>query len=66
MSIPHLQRLTRLTNDDPVATADTRQWIKHYLLQAQDVNGGGEKFANEWLVNIDSGVMKDFTKLGLV
>jgi len=66
MSIPHLQRLTRLTNDDPIASVDTKQWIKHYLLQSQEANGGGEKFANEWLLNIDTDVLKDFMKLGLV
>ncbi|RPB22907.1 ARM repeat-containing protein [Terfezia boudieri ATCC MYA-4762] len=66
MSIPHLQRLTRLTNDDPVASVDTRQWIKHYLLQSQEANGGGEKFASEWLLNIDTDVLKSFMKLGLV
>lgn len=66
MAIPHLQRLTQLNNDDPVVAADIRQWIKHYLLQAQNNTGGAENFANEWLVNIDSPVLKDFAKLQLV
>lgn len=66
LAIPHLQRLTQLNNDDPVVAADTRQWIKHYLLHAQNNSGGAENFANEWLVNIDSPILTDFAKLGLV
>ncbi|KAF8462559.1 armadillo-type protein [Kalaharituber pfeilii] len=65
-SIPHLKRLGQLATEDPVQTADVRQWVKHYLMQAQQENGGEEVFATEWVANVDTSVLKDFAKLGVV
>ncbi|KAA8911823.1 armadillo-type protein [Sphaerosporella brunnea] len=62
---PERTRRIQLTETDPVHTVDASQLIKHQLEKAQNENGGGRVFAENWLVNVDHDVLAEFAKLKL-
>lgn len=53
----------QLTQSDPVHAVDVVEFIKHHLQKAQTENGGGNRFAQEWVANVDKDVLQDFAKL---
>lgn len=56
----------QLTQSDPVHALDVVQFIKHHLQKAQTENGGVERFAQEWVANVDKEVLQDFAKLEIM
>lgn len=45
---------------------DVVEFIKHHLQKAQTENGGVDRFAQEWVANVDKDVLQDFAKLGVM
>jgi len=54
-----------LTRTDPVHSIQITEFVRHYLLKAQEENGGAEKFREDWIQNIDVDILNAFLKLGL-
>ncbi|KAF3912967.1 Importin-11 [Arthrobotrys entomopaga] len=57
-------RRKELTVTDPVHTTNIVEWIRHYLLQAQNKHGV-EAFKARCIDNIDKDVLADFMKLNI-
>ncbi|KAK6539234.1 hypothetical protein TWF694_009475 [Orbilia ellipsospora] len=57
-------RRKELVATDPVHTTNIVEWIRHYLLQAQNKHGV-EAFKARCIDNIDKDVLADFMKLGI-
>lgn len=51
---------------DPVHTINLQQFIKYHLDNAINRCGGGDRFQEEWLVNVDKDVVKSFGELGIM
>ncbi|KAK6496883.1 hypothetical protein TWF481_001865 [Arthrobotrys musiformis] len=56
------KRRKELTTTDPVHTINIVEWIRHYLLQAQNKHGA-EGFKSKCIDNVDKDVLADFMKL---
>ncbi|KAK6340144.1 hypothetical protein TWF730_001914 [Orbilia blumenaviensis] len=55
-------RRKELTATDPVHTIHITEWVRHYLLQAQNKHGA-EGFKDKCIDNVDKDVLADFMKL---
>lgn len=58
------KRRKELTATDPVHTIHIVEWIRHYLLQAQN-KYGVEGFRSKCIDNVDKDVLADFMKLNI-
>ncbi|KAK6522888.1 hypothetical protein TWF281_002316 [Arthrobotrys megalospora] len=56
------KRRKELTASDPVHTIHIVEWVRHYLLQAQNKHGP-EAFKAKCIDNVDKDVLADFMKL---
>ncbi|KAF3215372.1 hypothetical protein TWF191_009350 [Orbilia oligospora] len=56
------KRRRELTATDPVHTIHIVEWIRHYLLQAQNKHGA-EGFKHKCIDNVDKDILADFMKL---
>ena len=63
---PEDKRRRELTHNDIVHTANLPQFIRKHLEQAISAAGGGQRFQDEWLVNVDQDVLASFSKLGVM
>ncbi|KAF3925318.1 Importin-11 [Dactylellina cionopaga] len=57
-------RRKELVAVDPVHTINIAEWVKHYLLQAQNRHGA-EQFNAKCVDNVDKDVLADFMKLNI-
>ena len=63
---PEDKRRRQLTYSDPVHVINLNDFVRQYVQQAIQANGGPEQFQNEWLVNVDKDVVQAFGALGIV
>lgn len=62
MTSAESKRRKELTASDPVHTIHIVEWVRHYLLQAQN-KYGPEGFKAKCIDNVDKDVLADFMKL---
>ena len=63
---PEDKRRRELTHIDIVHTVNVPQFVKEHLEQAISAAGGGQRFQEQWLVNVDRDVLASFSKLGVM
>lgn len=64
--VPEDERNRAVMYSDPVHTINLQQFIKYHLDNAINRCGGGDRFQEEWLVNVDKDVVKSFGELGIM
>lgn len=59
-------RKRQMTYSDDVHTIRLPEYIKQHLSQVIEACGGGERFQQDWLVNVDKEVVAGFSQLGIM